>query len=183
MPVCNSREAGKQNNSMKTVIKFDVLVSDMLDANGNDLDAVINACQSDANAFKGQETGAKRGDMKGGQSYKADGTLIVKPLVFSETTKTDYTQQPESGKAIKMSPPGELVKWHDSLCRHWKQTGRPSGKLPVDMLPTHLAFWLATKCRKTTGPKPPTAEPVKNGKSGKRNGDVAKVLPVEAPKA
>ena len=154
---------------MKTIIKFDTLVADMLERNGNDVEAVINACQSDANSARGVDGNSKRGDFRGGQSYKADGTLMVKPIKFKEQNTVDYTIAVVDGK---IPAPAELVKWHDSLCRHWKQTGRPNGKLPVDMLPSHLALWLSVKCRaKDKAETKPTPAPEVKG----RNGNIEKV--------
>jgi len=129
---------------MKTIIAFIDPVAKLLVSAGYDLDKVINACQSDANSAQGREGASKRSDFKGGHSYKADGTLQVKDLAFTEQTKVDYT--------LKATAPGETVKWHDSLATHFKKTGQPSGALTVDIIPTYVRAWLDSKMRVTAAP-------------------------------
>lgn len=159
----------------KVLIAFDPLVSQMLVGNGNDLDQVTNACQSEANNASGVEGSTKRGDFRGGQSYKADGTLVIKPIVWKEQTASEFTLAAKDGH---VPVPAELVKWNDSLVGHWKKTGRPSGVLSSDMLPSHVKLWLDLKCRAkvAAGERPAPATGNGSGKAAhRRNGNIEAV--------
>lgn len=131
---------------MKTIIKFNSRIENMLKANGNDLVAVVDACQSDANKFVRDDSSAKRGAYKGGHSYKADGTLAkIKGIEVSESVKFAGTA----------TAPGELVKFNDALENLWRKTGYPVGDtVPADMLPVYVHSWLRDKCRAVVVEKP-----------------------------
>jgi hypothetical protein len=157
---------------MKTIITLIQPVSVMLTESGYDLEKIINACQSAANEAKGIEGDSKRSDFRGGQSTRADGTLVIKDVAFRETTATDYT--------VKSTPPVEFVKWHDSLANHFKKTGQPHGKLSSDMIPSGLKFWLEAKFR-VDASKGSVAKVSNTGASGNGRGK-GNVTGVTAPK-
>lgn len=146
---------------MKTIVTFIASVQALLVDAGYDYDKVLNACQSamnDPETVKVTEGEAKRGAVKGGQQYKADGTLAVKDMAWRETMNLDYT--------AKFTAPIEMVKWHDSLAGHFKKTGNPTGKLSVGILPVYLRDWLDGKFK--AGEKP-----AKNsGGSVRKNGNI-----------
>lgn len=109
----------------------------MIVSSGFDLDKIVNACQADANQGVGKDGGAKRSAFKGGVSYKADGTLSVKDVQFSENQKIEYV--------LKANVCNETVKWNDSLEAHFKKCGQPTGPLTTALIPINVLAWFTQK--------------------------------------
>lgn len=133
-PFFNGTGRQKGKVEMKTIVKFNVHLERLIVREGFNLDQLTNACQSAVNDGKAVEGEAKRSAMKGGQSYKADGSLVIKDMQCREVVPIDYT--------FKQSAPLEFVKFNDSLVNHFKKCGEPSGELPLGIVPSHLTVWL-----------------------------------------
>lgn len=120
---------------MKTIVAFIDPVKTMIEKEF-DYDGITRACQgamNDPQTVQVKEGKVARGSVKGGQSWKKDGSLSVKNLSWTERLNLDYE--------TKYTAPVEAVKWHDSLVNHFNKAGLPSGELTVDLVPRHVREW------------------------------------------
>lgn len=157
-PVPHGNGKGKlKGKSMKTLVKFNSALAEMLKAEDYNVEQLVNACQSAMNDAQGIEGAAKRGAVKGGLNYKTDGTLAIKDMKWTETLPIEYT--------AKQTAPIEFVKFNDSLERLFKVCGNPSGELSLGLVPAYLRDWIGKFHKNYVKPAPAKA----------RNGDVKSV--------
>jgi hypothetical protein len=101
----------------------------MLEAAQYDTAKLVNAVQASLNSAKQTEEKSSRGNVK----------LVSKEVDFrfTESTQAQYLG--------KTDAPAKFARWHDSMARHFKVCGEPSGELTVDVLPVSLKTWLDDK--------------------------------------
>lgn len=126
-----------------------------------DADKLINAVQASLNSAVGTEGDAKRSAVRltgatvNGSKVKGAGFKFNESLPIAYAGKTDA--------------PARFARWHDSMAKHFKVCGEPSGELTVDVLPASDKAWLDDKFSLT-------AKPTDSAKGKARgNGDVKSV--------
>jgi hypothetical protein len=125
---------------MKTIVKYNAVLSAVIVANYGEaiLDRAVNASQSamnDRETVQATQGDVKRGAVKGGISYSANGKLGSKDMAWTEADTIKY--------AAKQTAPIEMVKLSDALDRLFRSVGEPSEPLNVGIIPVYHRDWLS----------------------------------------
>jgi len=151
------------NTTSKVIVTLVPTLSRCLEANGYNVDQLVNSLQSEANNPRNRTVGeSKRGNVSGGTRFSAEGSISSeKDLQLKLSTPETLTYK--SG-----TMPLEFIKFNDGLANLFKKVGQPNGEISLGLIPAHLVVWL-TFCHKSAKPVKADASKSAESKSAKRD--------------